>query len=225
MGSAILKRVEPALLARHLTSRQVVDAVDYLAHNIPKGTFGPVILHPQDFAIAMFEGMKFGVVVNYPSGGGILQREIQVLDDLVEPNVLDLCMRTPHSVMESINPTEARKWVYEAARLVDNYKYPLKKVRLLYDTQFIDTPTLEAIVDKAKEVGFRWIKTSTGVYTKADPHEFDRVFKLADDYGLKVKVAGGISTLEEVNQYVKSGAQAVGTSSWKAIFEETTGKV
>lgn len=212
-----LSLIEPAILARDENPDGALRAIDRIALNL-KGVFGAVIVYPQDYFYCFTQGLKFGIVVNYPTGGGIVFRELQVLWDIPEPDVIDLCMRTP--TPEFVKPGEAKRAVLDVGKLLIDMKIPAAKTRLLYDTKFVDTETLHSICEAAQRFGLWGIKTSTGVYTKTTPADTDRVCRVASVYGLKVKAAGGISTLVDVLAHIHAGAAAVGTSKWNNIYME-----
>lgn len=223
MNVGLLKKVEPAFLGRNVTGDDIEREINDI-RALPRQTFGPIILHPQDYFYAFVHGIPFGLVVNYPSGGGILQREMQVLFDVCEPVIIDLCMRHPRSATSYDKGESAIKWIREARRLIDAIEWDIRKVRLLYDFPLLDVPTIEVICRAARESGFKWIKTSTGVYSKTEVSDVLEIADIAHREGLMVKSAGGIRDLSDVREHLAAGADVIGTSSWRKIYEEVSSK-
>ena len=62
------------------------------------------------------------------------------------------------------------------------------------------------------EAGADYIKTSTGFSTAgATPHDIE-IFAKYVAPGVKIKAAGGISTIEDAENFIKLGASRLGTS-------------
>lgn len=62
------------------------------------------------------------------------------------------------------------------------------------------------------EAGAEYIKTSTGFGTAGATHEDVRLFKDNIGSDVKIKAAGGITTLEDMEQYLNEGCDRIGTS-------------
>ncbi len=62
------------------------------------------------------------------------------------------------------------------------------------------------------DAGADFIKTSTGFGTAGATHEDVLLFKENIGPGVKIKAAGGITTLEDMEQYLKEGCERIGTS-------------
>ena len=62
------------------------------------------------------------------------------------------------------------------------------------------------------EAGADFIKTSTGFSTKGATFEDIRLFAEHIGPGVKIKAAGGISSMEDAEKFVELGASRLGTS-------------
>ena len=70
------------------------------------------------------------------------------------------------------------------------------------------------------EAGADYIKTSTGFGTAGATLEDVKLFKEYIGENVKIKVAGGIRTKEDMIAYIKEGVSRIGCSSTKVLFEE-----
>lgn len=62
------------------------------------------------------------------------------------------------------------------------------------------------------EAGADFIKTSTGFSTGGATLEDVKLFRQNVDPGIKVKAAGGISSMEDAREFLAAGADRLGTS-------------
>ena len=69
------------------------------------------------------------------------------------------------------------------------------------------------------EAGADHIKTSTGFGTGGATHEDVKLFKENIGEGVKIKAAGGITTLEDMEQYLSEGCDRIGTSRAVGILK------
>ncbi|MBP3415676.1 MAG: deoxyribose-phosphate aldolase [Clostridia bacterium] len=70
------------------------------------------------------------------------------------------------------------------------------------------------------ESGAEYIKTSTGFSTAGATREDVALFKKYCAPGLKIKAAGGISSIEDANDFISLGADRLGTSRIVKIIKE-----
>ena len=65
-----------------------------------------------------------------------------------------------------------------------------------------------------------YIKTSTGFSTNGATQEDIKLFKMYMKDGKGIKAAGGVSSFDDANEYIKNGATRLGTSKLIKIMEE-----
>ena len=68
------------------------------------------------------------------------------------------------------------------------------------------------IIDIANHIKPHFVKTSTGIHSKARIEDVVLIRKHLDE-NIKIKASGGIKTREEAIQFIKNGASRIGTSS------------
>jgi deoxyribose-phosphate aldolase len=76
------------------------------------------------------------------------------------------------------------------------------------------------ITERLNILGVDFVKTSTGFSTSGATLQDVRLLKSHCKGKMKVKAAGGIRTLDQVMDFLKAGADRIGTSSTKSIREE-----
>jgi len=223
MTTSILRRIEPAVLGKDGGFDDVTATIGFVK-TLPRFTFGPVILHPSDCFYAFAQGVEYGVVINYPSGGGILQWEMRALWDIHSPKCVDICMPHPGRVFSRDAHSFVTKTINEVKKILAGMEWSLKNVRIMYDFPLIDDKLIDAICDEASAQGFEWIKSSTGVYSKTSIEETKRLSSISKCYDLLLKSAGGINTLPDATAHIRAGAAAVGTSSWRKMYDSAKSK-
>lgn len=72
--------------------------------------------------------------------------------------------------------------------------------------------------------GADYIKTSTGFSVSGATLEDIKLFKEFCDSNLKIKAAGGISSLEDADEFLKLGANRLGTSRIVKLVKESEGE-
>lgn len=72
--------------------------------------------------------------------------------------------------------------------------------------------------------GADYIKTSTGFSTGGATVEDIKLFKEFSSQSLKIKAAGGISSLEDADEFLKLGANRLGTSQIVKLVKESEGE-
>ena len=73
--------------------------------------------------------------------------------------------------------------------------------------------------------GADYIKTSTGFSKGGATKEDIRLFAENVPAGLKIKAAGGISTLADAEEFIKLGASRLGTSRIVKLAKERRGTI
>lgn len=94
------------------------------------------------------------------------------------------------------------------------------KLKLIFETCYLDRSEKETLCDLASEYSFDWVKTSTGFGPSGATLEDVRLMRERSEGSVQVKASGGIRTLEDVLAYAEAGATRIGTSATIQILEE-----
>lgn len=104
--------------------------------------------------------------------------------------------------------------------------YALKKacgslvLKVIVETCYLNKEEKIALCEIVTEAGADYIKTSTGFGTAGAVLEDIHLFKEHIGAAVKIKAAGGIRTKEDMEKYLKTGCDRIGTSSAIAVLTE-----
>jgi deoxyribose-phosphate aldolase len=87
-----------------------------------------------------------------------------------------------------------------------------KILKVIVETCYLEEFEKIALCGAVTKAGADYIKTSTGFGSAGAKLEDIRLFKQHIGPGVKIKAAGGITTLEEINAFIGAGCSRIGTS-------------
>ncbi len=85
-------------------------------------------------------------------------------------------------------------------------------LKVIIETALLDEEEKILMCEIVSEAGADYIKTSTGFASSGAKLEDILLFKKHLSQGTKIKAAGGISSLEDAEEFIKAGADRLGTS-------------
>ena len=85
-------------------------------------------------------------------------------------------------------------------------------LKVIVETCLLSTEEKIKMCRMVSEAGADFIKTSTGFSTGGATLEDVKLFRQNVDPGIKVKAAGGISSMEDAREFLAAGADRLGTS-------------
>lgn len=92
-------------------------------------------------------------------------------------------------------------------------------LKVIVETCYLTEEEKTAMCRAVTEAGADYIKTSTGFGTGGAVKEDVELFKKHIGPGVKIKAAGGVSTLEDLAMFLELGCDRVGTSKAVALCE------
>lgn len=93
-------------------------------------------------------------------------------------------------------------------------------LKVIIETCYLTEDEKIAMCEAVTRAGADYIKTSTGFGTGGATIEDVRLFKEHIGDGVKIKAAGGISTLEDLEAYVAEGCDRIGTSRAVGLLQD-----
>lgn len=96
-------------------------------------------------------------------------------------------------------------------------------LKVIIETCYLTEQEKIAMCRAVTRGGADYIKTSTGFGTGGATKEDVKLFRAHIGPGVKIKAAGGISTLEELENFLKLGCDRVGTSRAVGLAEKSLG--
>lgn len=88
-----------------------------------------------------------------------------------------------------------------------------KILKVIIETCFLTEEEKIAMCKSVTEAGADYIKTSTGFGTGGATIEDVRLFKANIGENVKIKAAGGVKTVEDLEMFIAEGCERIGTSS------------
>ena len=93
-------------------------------------------------------------------------------------------------------------------------------LKVIIETCYLNEDEKIAICHAVTNAGADYIKTSTGFGTAGATIEDIRLFKQHIGSDVKIKAAGGISTLEEIEAFLAEGCDRIGTSRAVGLLKD-----
>lgn len=98
-----------------------------------------------------------------------------------------------------------------------------KVLKVIIETCLLTEEEKKALCKTVTDSGADYIKTSTGFSTAGATFSDVELFKKHVGEGVKIKAAGGISTIEDAERFVELGADRLGTSRIVKIVKNENG--
>ncbi len=93
-------------------------------------------------------------------------------------------------------------------------------LKVIIETCYLTEEEKIAMCRAVTDAGADFIKTSTGFGTGGATFEDIELFKKHIGPGVKIKAAGGVSTLEDLEKFIELGCERVGTSRAVGLLKE-----
>lgn len=93
-------------------------------------------------------------------------------------------------------------------------------LKVIIETCYLTDDEKKMMCTIVTEAGADFIKTSTGFGSAGATMADVKLMKANIGPGVKIKAAGGITTLEEIEQYIEAGCERIGTSRAIGLYKE-----
>ena len=93
-------------------------------------------------------------------------------------------------------------------------------LKVIIETCYLTDDEKKMMCTIVTEAGADFIKTSTGCGSAGATMADVKLMKANIGPGVKIKAAGGITTLEEIEQYIEAGCERIGTSRAIGLYKE-----
>ena len=99
-----------------------------------------------------------------------------------------------------------------------------KILKVIIETCYLSQEEKIAMCKAVTNAGADYIKTSTGFGTGGATMEDVLLMKANIGPNVKIKAAGGVSTIEDLENFLNAGCDRIGTSKAVALFKGETAK-
>lgn len=159
--------------------------------------------------------LKICTVIGFPLGYQVTEAKVCEAREAIAQGCDEVDM--------VINLTDVKNGRYD---LVEEEIRRVKEVcgehilKVIVETCYLDREEKKAMCEAVTAAGADYIKTSTGFGTGGATEEDVRLFRENIGPDVKIKAAGGISTLEELEDFIRLGCERVGTSRAVGLAEQ-----
>ncbi|MCR4617196.1 MAG: deoxyribose-phosphate aldolase [Lachnospiraceae bacterium] len=154
-----------------------------------------------------FPGLNICTVVGFPLGYSVTESKVAETKKAIEDGANEIDM--------VVNITDVKNGDFKA---VEDEIKTLKNVcggkilKVIIETCYLTGDEKVAMCKAVTNAGADFIKTSTGFGTGGATFEDIKLFKENIGPNIKIKAAGGVSTLEDLEKFLEMGCERVGTS-------------
>lgn len=210
----ILKRVDHTQLKAFATWEDIVTLCD---EAIANGTASVCV--PPTYIERIHEKYKDKInictVVGFPLGYSVTEAKLAETKKAIEDGASEIDM--------VVNISDVKNGLYQkVAEEIRALKQACgdKILKVIIETCYLTKEEKIAMCSAVTEAGADYIKTSTGFGTGGATIEDVRLFKENIGPNVKIKAAGGISTLEELEAFVTEGCDRIGTSKAVGLLRD-----
>ncbi|MDE6389012.1 MAG: deoxyribose-phosphate aldolase [Lachnospiraceae bacterium] len=210
----ILKRVDHTQLKAFATWEDIVQLCDEAIANQTASVCVPPTYIKR---IHDTYGDKINIctVVGFPLGYSVTEAKIAETEQAVRDGA--------HEIDMVINISHVKNGMFDE---VEKEIRALKEacgghiLKVIIETCYLTEEEKIAMCKAVTNAGADYIKTSTGFGTGGATIEDVRLFKKYIGEGVRIKAAGGISTLEDLEAFVAEGCDRIGTSRAVGLLKD-----
>ncbi|MDE7257653.1 MAG: deoxyribose-phosphate aldolase [Lachnospiraceae bacterium] len=210
----ILKRVDHTQLKAYATWEDIVKLCDEAIANETASVCVPPTYIKR---IHDTYGDKINIctVVGFPLGYSVTEAKVAETKQAIADGAREIDM--------VINISHVKNGMYDA---VEQEIRALREVckdhilKVIIETCYLTKEEKIAMCKAVTDAGADYIKTSTGFGTGGATIEDIRLFKQYIGEDVKIKAAGGISTLEDLEAFMAEGCDRIGTSRAVGLLQE-----
>lgn len=202
----ILQRVDHTQLQAYATWEDIVKLCDEAIANETASVCVPPT-YIKRIHDAYGDKINICTVVGFPLGYSVTEAKVAETRQAIADGAQEIDM--------VINISHVKNGMYDE---VEREICTLKEVcggrvlKVIIETCYLTEEEKIAMCRAVTDAGADYIKTSTGFGTGGATLEDIRLFKKHIGEGVKIKAAGGISTVEDLEAFVQEGCDRIGTS-------------
>lgn len=210
----ILKRVDHTQLKAFATWEDIVKLCDEAIENQTASVCVPPT-YIKRIHDTYGEKINICTVVGFPLGYSVTEAKVAETKQAVKDGA--------HEIDMVINISDVKNGLYDK---VEQEIRALKEacdghiLKVIIETCYLTEEEKIAMCKAVTNAGADYIKTSTGFGTGGATIEDVRLFKSNIGPQVKIKAAGGISTLEDLEAFVVEGCDRIGTSRAVGLLKD-----
>ena len=161
------------------------------------------------------KGINIGTTGGFPFGNIPVQIKLKEIEYAAANGAkwIDICL--------NLSNIKSKKWNEVRQEINALRKKSLQKsigLKIILEIPFLTNSEIKKLVSIAEEENIEFLKTASGVRNKVTLEQLKVIKPLLKS--CRIKVAGGIKTLEETEEFFNNGADILGSSRGFDILEE-----
>lgn len=216
----VAKTIDHSLLKPNVKTADVIAGAD-LAKKYGTASY---CIRPMDVALAARilygSGVKVCTVIGFPHGSTTSDTKVFETKNAISNGANEIDMVLNISALLSGD----YQLVENDIRAVVDAAGDRASVKVIFETAFLTDEIIIKACELTESAGAHYVKTSTGfAHEGATLHNVELMKRTVGDR-LKVKSSGGISTLEQLIDYMDLGVTRSGCSATAAVLDEFSSK-
>ena len=158
--------------------------------------------------------VKTATVIGFPFGYSVARAKLNEAQQAIQDGADEL------DVVINLIALRSKAWQYlelEMEQIVEAAHAQNRLVKVIIESGILTDEEIIKCCEIYTKTGVDFLKTSTGYAEKGATIEAVQLMRANLPSSIKLKASGGIRTYEQAEQYIKAGADRLGTSSGIAI--------
>lgn len=195
-----------------------------LCANVVKYGFNAAFVNPCYVSFArrvLAKQAKVGTVISFPLGQDMLDTKIFALRDAIKLGADELDIAPNNGLL--LSEGGFGQYREELLTMVQAARTERQDiiVKFIIETGFLEEILIKRAAEAILASGADFVKICSGMGPRgASLEDVKLVREAIGNAPIKIKVAGGIDTIEEVRSFLAAGAQRIGTSKAVEIVEQ-----
>ena len=211
------QHIDYTLIGRGVSEEEMVSfckqAIKYNVRTIyvPLVYVEPVVFFVKEHKIAV------GTVAGFPLGAlpiDFKETEIEFAA-IAGASWIDVCLN-----LCPVRSQKPKKVINEVERLKKAAERNDIGLKLIIETPYLDEAQIRQVTKIISNAEIDFLKTATGFGNEVSADEVMIIKPILTETKTKLKVAGGIKTLEQAKRFFQLGADIIGSSNGFAILEQ-----
>lgn len=212
--SEILGMVDHTLLKQTATLSDVKEVVeDAIKYNTASVCIAPCFV--KDIKKEYQDKVKICTVIGFPNGYNTTKVKVYEAKQAIKDGADEIDMVINIGDLKAKKFTKVKNEIKKLRQATEG-----KVLKVIIETCLLTEREKIKMCKIVAEAGADYIKTSTGFSTSGATFEDVKLFSQYLPKTVKIKAAGGISSLEDAEQFIQLGASRLGTSRIVNILKE-----
>ena len=213
--SDVLKTVDHTLLAQTATWAQIREILDDAMKYHTASACIPAAYVKQ--AAEYVQGkLPICTVIGFPNGYSTTETKVFETKNAIENGASEIDMVINVGFLKDGRYDEVEEEIHKIHEACDG-----KILKVIIETCLLTDEEKIKMCELVTKAGAEFIKTSTGFSTGGATFADVKLMKEHVGEGVKVKAAGGISSFDDAEEFIRLGADRLGTSRLVKIMKQT----